>query len=673
MDKSITTISGVGDKKAELLQKLGVNTVGELLALAPRRYDNLGLRIDISDLLIFRGRKISVIATICRPITETRISGGRILTTVFADDGTDCIKIIFFNNPYIKKMLNEGSTYMFFGKIPEDGPIILTSPEIFDNPYAIEKKLLPVYPLTTGINQKFMRKIIKNAYALADFCDPIPPAFLKRYDQCDIATAFRLVHFPDDYFDIEKGRNRIIFDELLYYSLGLRMLRARRRKKTKYVIKDIPVEFVKAHEFSPTQAQRRAILEISRDLASGTAMNRLLQGDVGSGKTYVAGQCAYTVIKNGAQAVIMVPTEVLANQHFDYFEKVFSPLGINCALLTSSVPIVKKREIKEGIANGDIQFVVATHAVLQKDVTFKELGLVITDEQHRFGVMQRAALVDKGEDAHLLVMSATPIPRTLALMMWGDLDLSVIDVMPSGRQKISTYLVDETYGDRLNAFIQKNLDAGGQVYVVCPLVEDDEESDLVSVTERYNGLGKIFGRQYVGFVHGKMKGADKDRIMREFAAGDIKILVSTTVIEVGINVPDATLMVVENAERFGLSQLHQLRGRVGRGTKKSYCVLVSSSKNDQTISRLNYFAKTTDGFDIAKKDLELRGPGNFFGADQHGLEGLTASSLLENVSVLEDASKCAGEILGIDPTLDTFPDIKRKVLTLFESKGEIFN
>ncbi len=673
MDKSLMTLSGVGDKKFELLKKLGVTTIGELLSLAPRRYDNLGLRIDISDLILFRGRKLSVIATICRPITETRISGGRILTTVFADDGTDCIKIIFFNNPYIKKMLHEGSTYLFFGKIPDDGPIVLTSPEIFEGPYAIEKKLLPVYPLTSGINQKFMRKIVKNAYAFAEFYDPVPPAFLKRYGLCDIGTAFRLMHFPDDYFDIEKGRNRIIFDELLYYSLGLRMLRARRRKKTKYVITDIPVEFVKAHDFSPTAAQRRAILEISRDLASGTAMNRLLQGDVGSGKTFVAGQCAYTVIKNGAQAVIMVPTEVLANQHFDYFDKVFTPLGINCALLTSSVPTVKKREIKTGIANGDIQFVVATHAVLQKDVTFKDLGLVITDEQHRFGVMQRATLVDKGEDAHLLVMSATPIPRTLALMMWGDLDLSVIDIMPSGRQKISTYLVDQTYGDRLNAFIQKNLDAGGQVYVVCPLVEDDEESDLVSVTERYNGLGKIFGRQNVGFVHGKMKASDKDRIMREFAAGDIKILVSTTVIEVGINVPDATLMVVENAERFGLSQLHQLRGRVGRGTKKSYCVLVSDSKSENTLTRLNYFAKTTDGFEIAKKDLELRGPGNFFGADQHGLEGLSASSLLENVSVLQDASKCAGEILGIDPTLDTFPDIKRKVLTLFESKGEIFN
>lgn len=673
MDKSLLSVSGVGDKKYMLLQKLGVHTIGELLCLAPRRYDNLGLRIDISDLLLFRGRKLSIIATICRPITETRISGGRILTTVIVDDGTDPLKIIFFNNPYIKRMLNEGQTYLFFGKIPEDGPIMLTSPEIFDNPYAIEKKLLPVYPLTTGLNQKFMRKVVKNAYAFADFYDPIPPSFLKRYDQCDLATAFRLMHFPADYFDVDKGRNRIIFDQLLYYSLGLRMLRQRRRKKTKYVITDIPVEFVKAHDFSPTKAQRRAILEISRDLASGTAMNRLLQGDVGSGKTFVAGQCAYTVIKNGAQAVIMVPTEVLANQHYSYFEKVFSPLGISCALLTSSVPTVKKREIKAGIADGSIQFVVATHAVLQRDVVFKDLGLIITDEQHRFGVMQRAALVDKGNDAHLLVMSATPIPRTLALMMWGDLDLSVIDVLPEGRQKISTYLVDETYGDRLNAFIQKNIDAGGQVYVVCPLVEDDEESDLVSVTERYNGLGKIFGRQYVGFVHGKMKAADKDAIMREFAAGDIKILVSTTVIEVGINVPSATLMVVENAERFGLSQLHQLRGRVGRGDKKSYCVLVSSSKNEQTLSRMNFFAKTTDGFEIAKKDLELRGPGNFFGADQHGLSGLSAASLMEKVTVLEDASKCAGEILGIDPTLDSFPDIKRRVLTLFESKGEIFN
>lgn len=673
MDMSVKALSGVGDKKSELLNKMGIFTIPQLLSLAPRRYDNLGLRIDISDLELFRGRKLSVIATVCRPIAEARISGGRILTTVYVSDGTDVLRIIFFNNPYIKNMLHQDATYLFFGKIPENGPMVLTAPEIYNNPEGLTKKLLPVYPLTAGINQKFMRKIIKEAYTYADFRDPLPPAFIKRYGLCGMQEAYALMHFPNDYFDVDRGRGRIIFNELLYYSLGVKMLRARRRKKTDFVITDIPVEFVKAHDFSPTKPQRQAILEISRDLASGTAMNRLLQGDVGSGKTFVAGQCAYTVIKNGAQAVIMVPTEVLANQHFDYFNEKFTPLGINCALLVSSVPTVKKREIKQGIADGSIQFVVATHAVLQNDVSFKNLGLVITDEQHRFGVMQRAALTEKGKGVHLLVMSATPIPRTLALMMWGDLDLSVIDVLPAGRQKISTYLVDGSYGDRLNVFIRKNIDAGGQVYVVCPLVEDDEESDLVSVTERYNGLGKIFGRQNVGFVHGKMKASEKESIMREFAAGDIKILVSTTVIEVGINVPDATLMVVENAERFGLSQLHQLRGRVGRGTKKSYCVLVSDNKNETTLSRLNYFAKTTDGFAIAKKDLELRGPGNFFGADQHGLSGLTASSLLEDVDILESASKCAGEMLGIDPTLDTFPDIKCEVMTLFESKGEIFN
>ncbi len=673
MDMSLKELPGVGDKRLSLLQKLGVSTVGELVALTPRKYDNLALRIDISDLELFRGRKLSVIATVCRPITETRISGGRILTTVYADDGTACIRIIFFNNPYIKNMLSQDSTYLFFGKIPEKGPMVLTAPQIFEGPYAIEKKLLPVYPLTAGLNQKFMRALMERAYAAADIREPLPPAILKQYGLCGLSEAYRLVHFPDDYCDIDRGRERIIFDELLYYSLGIRLMRSRRRTSSPYMIKEIPVEFVKAHDFSPTKAQRRAILEISRDLASGLAMNRLLQGDVGSGKTFVAGQCAYTVIKNGAQAVIMAPTEVLANQHYKYFEQKFTPLGISCALLTASVPTAKKREIKAGIADGSIQFVVATHAVLQGDVSFKALGLVITDEQHRFGVMQRATLVGKGVGTHMLVMSATPIPRTLALMMWGDLDISVLDAMPAGRQKISTYLVDKTYGDRLNRFIQKNIDAGGRVYVVCPLVEDDEESDLVSVTERYNGLGRLFGRQNVGFVHGKMRAADKDKMMREFADGTIKILVSTTVIEVGINVPEATLMVIENAERFGLSQLHQLRGRVGRGDKKSFCVLVSDSENSDALTRLNYFAKTTDGFAIARKDLELRGPGNFFGADQHGLSGLASATLLEDIELWQSASKCAGEIIGTDPTLEIYPDIKRAVTTLFESKGDIFN
>ncbi len=673
MDKSITTISGVGDKKSKLLHKLGVDTVGSLLALTPHRYDNLGDTVDIASLASHRAEKVSIVATVMRPISETRIKGGMTLTTVYAQDITGTTKIVYFNNPYIKNTLRQFETYLFFGKVQTSGAPQLINPEFYKDPDKLENSLLPVYPLTNGINQKFMRKIMSDAFSRASIRDPLSQSIRLRYGLCDLQTALCNIHFPKDYAQVQKGRERIIFDELLYYSLGLRLLKSRGKKKTEFVISEFPTEFMASHPFKPTDAQKRAIIDISRDLASGNAMNRLLQGDVGSGKTYVAGQCAYTVIKSGAQAVIMVPTEVLANQHFAYFDKMFTPLGISVCCLTSSVPAAKKRELKKSISDGNIQFVVATHAVLQDDVGFKNLGLVITDEQHRFGVMQRAALSDKGRGAHLLVMSATPIPRTLALMLWGDLDLSVIDVLPEGRQKISTYLVDSSYGERLNTFIDKNISAGGRVYVVCALVEDDEESELVSVKARFDGLCNIFGKDRVGLVHGKMKPTDKDKVMSSFANGDIDILVSTTVIEVGINVPDATLMIIENAERFGLSQLHQLRGRVGRGEKKSYCVLVSDSKSETALTRMNFFAKTLDGFEIANEDLRLRGPGNFFGADQHGLSGIRASALLEDIDILKSATKCAGELLGTDPTLDVFPDIKNNVLTLFESKGEIFN
>jgi len=451
------------------------------------------------------------------------------------------------------------------------------------------------------------------------------------------------------------------------------MLRGRKKKKSAVTVKEIPTEFLNSHSFLPTDAQSRALNDIYADLSGPYAMNRLLQGDVGSGKTLVAGQCAYCVIRAGAQAVIMAPTEVLANQHYRYFEKMFSPLGIKTALITSSVPAAQKRKICADIASGVIDFVVGTHAVLEKSVEFKNLGLVITDEQHRFGVMQRSALAGKAEGTHVLVMSATPIPRTLALMMWGDLDLSVIDSLPKGRQQVKTYLVDSTYTERLHAFIKKQTDLGGRVYIVCPTIEGDEDSTLASAMERADSLSKIFGNDKVGLVHGKMKPTQKDKVMTDFANGNISILVSTTVIEVGINVPEATLMIIENAERFGLSQLHQLRGRVGRGNMQSYCVLQSDNTSELTNTRLDFFTKTTDGFEIAQKDLELRGPGNFFGRDQHGLAGLQIADLQTDTLLLKSASDSAKQLILADSELKAHPLIKQNVLKLFESKGEIFN
>ncbi len=672
MQKDIRYLKGVGEKKAALFEKLDIQTVEDLTRLLPRRYDDLGNIVDISSLAMHRGEKVSILATVAKPVTETRIKGGKTLTTVYVSDDSGLTKIVYFNNKFIKNMLHQGERYLFYGKLAQTGTPQLVSPEFYKS-LPQNSRLLAVYPLVNGLNQKFLRKLMPAAVKECVNKEPLPNSLREKYDLLDINEAVYKIHFPKSYEDIDKSRRRLIFDELFYYSLGLQMLRGRKKKKSAVTVKEIPTEFLNSHSFLPTDAQSRALNDIYADLSGPYAMNRLLQGDVGSGKTLVAGQCAYCVIRAGAQAVIMAPTEVLANQHYRYFEKMFSPLGIKTALITSSVPAAQKRKICADIASGVIDFVVGTHAVLEKSVEFKNLGLVITDEQHRFGVMQRSALAGKAEGTHVLVMSATPIPRTLALMMWGDLDLSVIDSLPKGRQQVKTYLVDSTYTERLHAFIKKQTDLGGRVYIVCPTIEGDEDSTLASAMERADSLSKIFGNDKVGLVHGKMKPTQKDKVMTDFANGNISILVSTTVIEVGINVPEATLMIIENAERFGLSQLHQLRGRVGRGNMQSYCVLQSDNTSELTNTRLDFFTKTTDGFEIAQKDLELRGPGNFFGRDQHGLAGLQIADLQTDTLLLKSASDSAKQLILADSELKAHPLIKQNVLKLFESKGEIFN
>jgi len=672
VQKDIRYLKGVGEKKAALFEKLDIQTVEDLTRLLPRRYDDLGNIVDISSLAMHRGEKVSILATVAKPVTETRIKGGKTLTTVYVSDDSGLTKIVYFNNKFIKNMLHQGERYLFYGKLAQTGTPQLVSPEFYKS-LPQNSRLLAVYPLVNGLNQKFLRKLMPAAVKECVNKEPLPNSLREKYDLLDINEAVYKIHFPKSYEDIDKSRRRLIFDELFYYSLGLQMLRGRKKKKSAVTVKEIPTEFLNSHSFLPTDAQSRALNDIYADLSGPYAMNRLLQGDVGSGKTLVAGQCAYCVIRAGAQAVIMAPTEVLANQHYRYFEKMFSPLGIKTALITSSVPAAQKRKICADIASGVIDFVVGTHAVLEKSVEFKNLGLVITDEQHRFGVMQRSALAGKAEGTHVLVMSATPIPRTLALMMWGDLDLSVIDSLPKGRQQVKTYLVDSTYTERLHAFIKKQTDLGGRVYIVCPTIEGDEDSTLASAMERADSLSKIFGNDKVGLVHGKMKPTQKDKVMTDFANGNISILVSTTVIEVGINVPEATLMIIENAERFGLSQLHQLRGRVGRGNMQSYCVLQSDNTSELTNTRLDFFTKTTDGFEIAQKDLELRGPGNFFGRDQHGLAGLQIADLQTDTLLLKSASDSAKQLILADSELKAHPLIKQNVLKLFESKGEIFN
>ncbi|MBQ8605981.1 MAG: ATP-dependent DNA helicase RecG [Clostridia bacterium] len=666
--KSIRYVKGVGEKKAESFKKLGVETVQDFVSLYPRRYEDVGNVVDVAHISWHRGEKVSVIAKVTRPLKETRVKGGMLLTTVFAEDLSGMLRIVYFNNKYIKNTLHEDGTYLFYGKVTGSGELV--NPEVYSPSVKYDGGLLPVYPLVSGLSQKFMRKIADEALAQADYQEVLPSDIRFKYSLIEYRDAIYGVHKPVTWEQINFARKRLVFEELLYYSLGLRMLRHREKAAASVTIKEVPTGFLELHPFSPTSAQSSALCDIYGDLASGFAMNRLLQGDVGSGKTLVAGQAAYAVISAGAQVAVMVPTEVLANQHYRYFEEKFSKLGINIALLTSSCTAKAKREIKAKIKSGEVRLVVGTHAVIQKDVEFENLGLVVTDEQHRFGVMQRAELTGKGEGAHVLVMSATPIPRTLALMLWGDLDLSVIDVMPQGRQKVSTYLVDSGFEERLHAFIQKNIDAGGRVYVVCPMIEEGEDgSELASAKERFEGLCKLFGKENCGLVHGKLSAADKDRAMRDFAEGRTKILVSTTVIEVGVNVPEATLMIIENAERFGLSQLHQLRGRVGRGEKKSYCVLVS----DKMHERLEFFTKTTDGFEIANKDLQLRGPGNFFGKDQSGLSGMQVADMAQDMDEVKNASECANFMLERSADLSAYPGVKKNVLRLFDIKGEIFN
>lgn len=666
MDKGITALSGVGSARAKHFEKLGIHTIEELLRHYPRGYEDIGNIIDIADMSVSRGMKVTLFATVCGRITEKRIGGGRLLTSVPICDDSGAAVLTYFNNRFIKNSLREGVKYYFYGKITENGMPTLYNPEVYRS-LPENGSLLPIYPLTSGLSQSFVRKSVAQALKITDIGESLPQELLNKYSLCGIKDAICKIHTPQSDEDIFRARRRLIFEELLYFSLGLQMMKAREKQRAAVTVSaDIPQEFLNAHDFSPTAAQSRAMSEIYRDLQSGYSMHRLLQGDVGSGKTLVAGQCAYCVIRSGAQAAVMAPTEVLANQHYRYFSEKLAPLGINVSLLTSAVTAAQKREIKARIKSGEIQLIIGTHAVLQSDVEFQRLGLVITDEQHRFGVMQRTALAEKGSGAHILVMSATPIPRTLALMLWGDLELSVIDALPEGRQKTKTHLVNSGYKERLYGFIEKNIADGGQVYYVCPAVEENEESTLTAAISKKDELAKLFPKYTVGLLHGKMKPRNKDCAMRDFADGKTKILVSTTVIEVGVNVPNATLMIIDDAHRFGLSQLHQLRGRVGRGSRRSYCVLISDTSSESAKERMSFFSKTDDGFKIAEKDLSLRGPGNFFGREQHGLPQMKIADMNGDSKILKDAARCAADLLSDDTALEKHAEIRKNVSRLFD-------
>ncbi len=668
LDTRIEFIKGVGKKRAETFEKRGIYSINDLLRNYPRNYEDWNFITPIRDAVI--GETGCFKAVVAENPSLARISGGRILVKTAIADGTDFMHIIFFNNKYVKDQLQENEEYLFYGKVTEDkyGAKQMMSPRFEKAPE--KNRIRPIYKSTATLPSKTTERLTEQALkdVQGNVKEIIPRYLIQKYKLMGFEHALRAVHFPENENELALAKRRLIFEELLLLQMGLLWEKSRGSGRTaKPVIRDYTEEFYNTLPFDPTNAQRRAVCESLQDMKNSKPMNRLLQGDVGSGKTLVAAALMYNAFKNGFQSALMAPTEVLANQHYKTLAAFFGS-NIKLELLTGSVTAKNKRLIRERLQSGESFIVVGTHAIIQNDVEFKNLGLVITDEQHRFGVSQRNALGNKGENPHTLVMSATPIPRTLAMMIYGDLDISILDELPKGRQPVKTFCVTTDYHERIYNFLRKNIQSGSQCYIVCPLVSESE-SDLIPATEYYDYLkSTYFTDCTLGLLHGQMKAKEKDEIMKRFYAGEIDLLVSTVVIEVGVDVPNATVMVIENAERFGLSQLHQLRGRIGRGSAESTCVLISDAQNEDAQERFKIMCETSDGFVIAKKDLELRGPGDFFGSRQHGLPDMRIANLMTDTRILYEAQKSAKEI--IDGTVDISPDERK---TLEEEVDKLFN
>lgn len=668
----IRYLKGVGEKRAGLFHRLGVDSIDALLHFYPRAYEDWSKVVSIASAPF--GEPCCVKAIVSRMPSKHLIRKGLILYKAEVTDSVSLMQITFFNNPYAAEKLKEGEEYLFFGRVGGQlGRREMASPLV--EPAQTGERIRPIYAQTQGLSSRVIESCVAHALALRkdELNDPLPDALRQEYSLCHLRFAMENIHFPADEEALLRARRRLVFEELLTLQLGLLRLKARTRTQTALqAVQDYSEAFFALLPFSPTGAQRRAISECLQDMRSATPMSRLLQGDVGSGKTAVAAALIHTAAKNGLQCAMMAPTGILAEQHYHTLEGFLGPAGIHCALLTGATRTAEKKEMKALLTSGEIDLVVGTHALLQKDVVFRRLGLVITDEQHRFGVGQRAALADKGGNPHLLVMSATPIPRTLALMIYGDLDISILDELPPGRQKIKTYAVGSRLHQRVYAYIRKHLDQGLQAYIVCPLVEEGE-TELTAAQEYAQKLQNGPFRGYrLGLLHGRMKPKEKEDTMRRFAANDIQLLVSTTVVEVGVDVPNAVVIVIENAERFGLSQLHQLRGRVGRGRHPSSCILISDAENGQAKQRLQTMCETTDGFQIADADLKMRGPGDFFGARQHGLPALKIANMVTDMEALKQAQEAARGILQADPGLAKAENagLRQAVERLFQTVGE---
>ena len=667
----ITILKGIGPTKAKQFAALNIFTLRDLICHFPRGYEDRTRLVTIDKLEVDKPACFK--AMVMNNPRTNHIRKGLDLTKVQIADHTARLNVTFFNNKFAAEQLCYGKEYIFYGAVTGDFiGYSMTNPvfEALDSQPVVTRRVLPIYPLTAGLTNAAMLKAVRQAMAICEVPEEIIPEPVRReYGILPADRAYMAIHEPQSMAEAELAKRRLVFEEFFVFSAGLSLMRASRAEKKTEPYGDLDMSaFYGALPFRLTGAQQRAVEEVLADFRSGAPMNRLVQGDVGSGKTMVAAAAAYCTAKNGRQAALMVPTEILAEQHYASLSKILEPLGITLGLLTGSQTVKQKREIRERIASGQVQVAIGTHALLSEATVFADLGLVIADEQHRFGVAQRSRLSAKGRDPHLMVMSATPIPRTLALLMYGDLEVSIINELPPGREPVDTFLVDESYRARINAFIRKQVAEGHQSFVVCPAVEENEDLGIKAASVWAETLQKtVFPDLRIALLHGQMKAAEKEAAMASFARGEADVMVATTVIEVGVDVPNATLMVIEDADRFGLSQLHQLRGRVGRGGNKSYCILTSHNRNPETLQRLKALCKTTDGFKIAEEDLQLRGPGDFFGSRQSGLPVFRVANLSMDLQTLKDAQTASAKWIDTQGTADT-PEAK----ALRERIGELF-
>ena len=658
LNKDIQFIKGVGPNRASLLHKLGIFTLEDLICYFPRTYEDRSKPKTIETLI--NGEEALIEAIVVSNLQERRVSKKLTIYKTLVQDETGTCQVVWYNQSYLKDKIKKGKSYKFYGKVSiKYGSIEMASPVAEESGKSKNTgKIIPIYPLTYQLSQNVLRTIMENSIKEVEgkLEESLPEYLRKTYKLLDYNTAIKNIHFPSNFEEYNQARRTLAFQELLEMQLALLTL------KKSYSVEEEGIAFPKEVKMSDvinklpfklTKAQLKVLEEIDIDMEKQRPMNRLLQGDVGSGKTIVSIIATYKAVKSGYQVAIMAPTAILASQHLESFRQILEPFNIRCELLVSSVTKKKKEEILEKLKKGEIDVLIGTHALLEEDVIFKNLGFVVTDEQHRFGVKQRATIASKGNNPDTLVMTATPIPRTLALILYADLDISIIDELPPNRKKIDTFAVTKGMEERVNNFIKKQIAEGRQAYIVCPLVEENEEINAKSVlelAEKYKD--DVFKEYRVEYLHGKMRTKEKDAIMEEFKEGQIDILISTTVIEVGVNVPNASIMVVENAERFGLAQLHQLRGRVGRGEYQSYCILKYQGNTDVIKQRMKVMQDTNDGFIISEKDLELRGSGEFFGTKQHGLPEFKIANIFEDMAMLKSVQAIAMEILQEDPKLE---------------------